>query len=131
MASSLSTNRARRRAARATLHDEVAMTAPLLLALALAAPSAQAADIEAGKAVYMANCMACHGTQADGKGPAAAALQPPPADFTSAEFWKTRTAADVKNTIQAGKPGTAMMPFANLSGADLDNLVAFLQSKAP
>lgn len=108
------------------------MRTPMLVALTLAAlgsGTAMAADTEAGKAVYMANCMACHGVAADGKGPAAAALQPPPVDFTSAEFWKSRTDESVRATIQSGKPGTAMMPFANLSGADLDNLVAWLRAQ--
>lgn len=102
-----------------------------LTALSLGTTPALAADVEAGKAVYMANCMACHGVKADGKGPAATALQPPPVDFTSADFWKDRSDDSVRATIQSGKPGTAMMPFANLSGDDLTNLVAFLRTKAP
>ena len=102
----------------------------LLLALC-ASTTATAADLTAGQKVYMANCMACHGISADGKGPAAASLQPPPADFTSPSFWASRDAAKVKSVIKTGKPGTTMMPFTQLSEQDLENLVAFLESKKP
>ena len=104
-----------------------------ILALSLLLSSwssgARAADLKAGEKVYLANCMACHGMQADGKGPAAAALQPPPADFTNPTFWATRSNDQVKAVIKSGKPGTPMMPFAQLSATDVDNLVAYLRSK--
>jgi Cytochrome c. len=44
-------------------------------------------------------------------------------------FWASRTAEQVKDTIKTGKPGTPMMPFAQLTDADLSNLVAYLVSK--
>lgn len=99
-----------------------------LLLLALPA-TAMAQDTAAGERIYVANCMACHGMEGDGKGPAAAALQPPPADFTAASFWEGRTDDQLKSIIKSGKPGTSMMPFANLSDTDLSNLVAFLKTK--
>ena len=103
------------------------MIATLLL---LVAP-ALAADAAKGERTYMASCMACHGEAADGKGPAAAALRPPPTDFTSAAFWKNRDDASIKAVIQSGKPGTSMMAFGQLSKEDLADLVAFLRTKAP
>lgn len=114
---------------RRSIAAAIACTA-LLVAGTRASP-ARAADLAAGQKVYMANCMACHGISADGKGPAAASLQPPPADFTSPSFWASRDAAKVKSVIKTGKPGTPMMPFTQLSDQDLDNLVAFLESKRP
>lgn len=100
----------------------------------LAQPPAVAAgpaagDPAKGQAVYMANCMACHGAAADGKGPAAAALKPRPTDFSSAAWWAGKDDARVKAAIKSGKPGTAMMPFAQLSNDDLSHLVAFLRTK--
>ncbi len=56
-----------------------------------------AKSIAAGKKVYLANCLACHGTQGKGDGPAAAQLQKTPGDLSSdkvqkqtdgALFWK-------------------------------------------
>lgn len=93
--------------------------------------AASAADAAKGQAVYTANCMACHGVNADGKGPAAAALKPAPTDFTSAAFWVDMTGAQLKSSIRTGKPGTPMMAFGKLSETDLDNLVAFLEAKKP
>ena len=57
-----------------TMHRTV--TAGLAL-LALYPLPALGADVENGRTVYLANCMACHGVDADGKGPAAAAISPP------------------------------------------------------
>jgi mono/diheme cytochrome c family protein len=94
-------------------------------------PAAAAGDAAKGGTVYTANCMACHGVNADGKGPAAAAFQPKPTDFTSATFWLDRKDDGIKAVVRTGRPGTPMMPFGKLSEADLDNLVAFLRTKAP
>ena len=48
----------------------------------------------AGKTTFTANCMVCHGPLGQGDGPAAAALTPKPANFTTSTetegglFWK-------------------------------------------
>ena len=104
---------------------------PPTLLLGLFGTPAAAADLPRGQKVYQASCLACHGVNADGKGPAAAALKPRPTDFTSADFWKGRSDDSIKQVIQSGKPGTSMMGFGQLQGEDLDAAVAFLRSKAP
>jgi mono/diheme cytochrome c family protein len=95
-----------------------------LLSLALAA------DLENGRAVYEANCTACHGLAADGKGPAALAFTVPPVDFTRAVWWSTRTDTDVAAAIRAGKPGTPMSAFAQLTEQQVADLVAWLRTRA-
>jgi len=54
-------------------------------------------DLAVAKTLYVANCSPCHGTTGKGDGPAAAALNPKPANHTSAAvqsetdgslFWK-------------------------------------------
>ena len=101
------------------------------LFIALLIGEASAGDATAGQAVYMANCMACHGQKADGNGPASAALQPKPTDFTSAAYWSGTSDAAIKSAIKSGSPGTSMMGFAQLSDSDLNNVVAFLKTKKP
>jgi mono/diheme cytochrome c family protein len=58
------------------------------------------ANVEVGRRVATTNCVPCHGLTFTGNGPAAAALNPRPADWTSARvqdqtdgelFWKIST----------------------------------------
>ena len=93
--------------------------------------AAHAADVAKGEAVYQANCSACHGQAADGKGPAGPALNPGPSDFTAADWWQGKDDVSIKASIKNGSPGTAMMPFAHLADEDVANIIAFLRSKQP
>lgn len=55
-------------------------------ALSVKNPNAPtAASIKNGKALYATYCTPCHGKNGSGNGPAAAALNPKPADHTSAK----------------------------------------------
>jgi high-affinity iron transporter len=101
-----------------------------ILIMLLTAP-ASAGDAAAGKSVYQANCMACHGVNADGNGPAAMALQPAPTDFTSASFWDGKSSEALKKTIRSGSPGSSMMAFSQLSDTQIEDIIAFLETKKP
>lgn len=104
----------------------------MILALLLrAAQPAVAADAAAGKAIYEANCTACHGIAGNGKGPAAIALTPKPTDFTAAATWAGKTDDQVLATVRAGRPGTSMTAFTQLNDEELGNVVAYLRSFAP
>lgn len=72
------------------------------------------ANIEKGKALFQKNCTACHGENADGKGPAAIALTPPPRNFTdaAAKWTHGREPQQIFKTVSEGSEGTAMPPFA-------------------
>jgi len=79
-------------------------TGLLLPALAFAA-----GDAAAGKAVFTANCASCHGDSGKGDGPVGVALQPPPRDFSKADFkfdgngdGKPGEDADLKAVITQG-----------------------------
>ena len=101
------------------------------MAMLLLSLFAHVADPAAGKALYAANCTACHGAAGDGKGPAAIALKPRPPDFMSAAFWAGRTDEQTATSIRAGRPGTTMTPFTQLSTSDVAAVVAYLRTLAP
>ncbi len=86
---------------------------------------ADAASIQRGKALFMENCTACHGSDAKGDGPVAPNLTPPPANLVEAAgedpdgdfFWK----------IENGKG--PMPGFKNrLSEKQVWDLVNYIQS---
>jgi cytochrome c oxidase cbb3-type subunit 3 len=66
------------------------------------------ADKEKGRAIYDRLCWPCHGPTGRGNGPAAAALRPPPADFTDPGKVADRTTARLHSVLSRGVPGTAM-----------------------
>ncbi len=85
-----------------------------------------AGDSAKGKAIYEKYCMACHGPQGKGDGPAGKMLKPPAADFTSAES-KKKSEEDLRQVVENGKPGTAMGPWkSQLSDADIKDVLAYL-----
>jgi mono/diheme cytochrome c family protein len=91
-----------------------------------------AAEPERGRVIYEQRCAACHGANGDGNGLAAAAMEPRPKNLRDADFWRGRTAADVRQVVRDGKRGTLMAPFAGaLSDADIDAVVAYVESFRP
>ena len=87
-----------------------------------------AGDPAKGKALYEKHCVACHGPQGKGDGPAGKMLKPPAADFTSAES-KKKSEADFRQVVEKGKPGTAMGPWKpQLSDADINEVLVYLST---
>jgi mono/diheme cytochrome c family protein len=86
---------------------------------ALFPAGAWAADAAAGKAVYDAKCKTCHGANGEGN-PAIGKAMKVEMKALSA------TAADVKKVITDGQG--KMKPVASVTGADLDNVVAYVHS---
>lgn len=79
--------------------------------------SATPDDIVKGKAIYDANCAPCHGAGGAGDGPAAASLNPKPADFKTPIhtklpdgywFWRVTKGGTVPPFNAAG---SAMLPW--------------------
>ena len=78
-------------------------------------PTADAIDVEAGRAIYGERCWFCHGEDGDGMGPVADYLWPRPRDFIAGSY-KLRTTEsgelptdeDLFRSISLGLKGTAM-----------------------
>lgn len=110
----------------------------LLLVLVAVPAGAQGGGGELGEQVYRKYCAQCHNDNGDGRGIAAAYLEPPPRDFTSGKY-KLRstpsgympTDADLERSIRQGLPGTAMPAFPNLTEAELDAVVAHIKAFSP
>lgn len=86
-------------------------------------------SVERGRELFRKSCAMCHGEGADGKGPSALGLDPPPANFQDGArlarygddylFWR----------ITTGKPGTAMPAFGpTLSDAERWAILRYLRT---
>jgi cytochrome c oxidase cbb3-type subunit 2 len=108
-------------------------------AAALAPGAAGAGDAAAGKAVYDANCVSCHGPAGKGDGVVGSALNPSPRDFSVGAFKfdpdKDGTPgedADLARVIREGAAvfgGSPLMaPWPALSDKDVENVIAYIRS---
>jgi len=86
--------------------------------------------LEAGKELYTINCVACHGEDGLGSGPGAAALNPPPRDFSIPEGWKNaQTLAGIYTSLQEGITGTAMISYDFLTAEDKFSLAHYIRTE--
>ncbi len=84
-----------------------------------------------GVALFQSNCASCHGEHADGHGPAATGLTPPPADFRGTDVLARHSDAYLFYRVTEGKPGTAMPSFRGaLAARERWAVVAYLRSLA-
>ena len=86
-------------------------------------------SLEKAKASYSMNCATCHGEKGDGNGPAGAALNPKPRDFTKGEFKQGGTPQKVYDTITNGfKTNAMMIAFKHLSPEERSSLAYYVLS---
>ncbi|HYQ37816.1 MAG TPA: cytochrome c/FTR1 family iron permease [Pseudomonas sp.] len=69
-------------------------------------------DPARGATLFARHCSSCHGASGSGDGPAAAGLEPPPANMHNAERMARLSLYDLYNSIGLGVEGTAMPAFA-------------------
>jgi cytochrome c553 len=60
---------------------------------------------------YNLVCATCHGRAGDGTGPAGAALNPPPANFTDPAFWAERDMERIVTVIRDGGAAVGRSPL--------------------
>lgn len=102
-----------------------------ILALALSLPVFALADGKGdavkGKAVFLKNCMVCH--NADGSG--GKKLTPngnPSRDFRDAEFWESRTDAQVREVINKGVAKSGMIAWKGiLKPGEIEDVMAYIK----
>lgn len=88
-----------------------------------AAAAAEEANESAAPAEFNATnafntvCASCHGTAGDGNGPAGAALDPSPANFTDPAFWADRDRDRIVNVITNGAASVGGSPLMVAWGA--------------
>ena len=90
--------------------------------------------LQQGRAVYMKNCMHCHGVSGDGAGPTAQYLYPRPRDYRLGVFKFTSTLAaekvsrdDLHRILKYGIPGTYMPSFLLLGEAETKSVVEYVR----
>lgn len=91
-----------------------------------------------GKALYVRYCMFCHGPDGDGRGEAAAYLNPRPRDFTTAKFKCRSTPSgdlpldqDLYDTISRGIHASGMPSWKPLLRQDRVDLIAYIKTFSP
>ena len=89
-----------------------------------------------GKATYDGMCMACHGADGKGDGPAAAALEPKPPNFQDAAWWDGKTDEHLTQVIREGGASVGLSPLmapvgAALTDAEMAELLAHLKAWGP
>ena len=95
---------------------------------------AEAADIDAGKALYEQRCAPCHGPDGKANTPTAQALQPPPRDHSDGVYMNALTDSHLFRVIKEGGPAVGkspiMPPQFDLKDDQLNDIVAFLRTLA-
>ena len=84
---------------------------------------------------FMTFCVPCHGPVGKGDGPAAAALNPKPRNFTDGKYTNARTDAQLINVIKNGSAAEKLSPLMTGYGSMLNDketkdIVAFIRSLA-
>lgn len=87
-----------------------------------------AESLARGAQLYSENCAVCHGDKGDGKGPAAAALPTPPANFLDAHHSGMYNPGEKFWIIGNGSKGTGMPPFPGLPPADRWHVINYILS---
>lgn len=87
-----------------------------------------AESLARGKELFAQNCTVCHGENGDGKGPAAAALPTPPANFLDTHHSGMYNPGEKYWIIGNGSGATGMPGFPNLSPADRWHLINHILS---
>jgi mono/diheme cytochrome c family protein len=103
----------------------------LMLTSSLVLAQTRLGAIQKGERLYQRNCLRCHGPALDGKGPDAASLGVPPADFRT-YLSRLKDEAELEKTIKQGKRFLGMHNWEDtLTDEQVRDLIAYIRSAAP
>lgn len=80
-------------------------------------------SLQQGRRLFLENCSACHGEEGNGKGPAAASLKTPPANFLDQKHSAMYGPGEKFWIISYGAEQTGMPAFSHLAPVDRWHLV--------
>jgi len=91
--------------------------------------ASDAASIATGKAVYVKQCLSCHGTAGKGDGPSAKDLEKPPGDLSNPKLWEQTDGALFWKISEGKKP---MPTFEKLTSEEERwNVINYVRTLAP
>jgi mono/diheme cytochrome c family protein len=109
---------------------------PFTRAVVLGGRSVPAEKLEHGRELYTHYCRPCHGDAGDGRGVAAAGLEPRPRDlrlgvykFAAVAAGQLPNDADFVRIIEGGLHGTAMLAW-DIPAAELDDVIQYTKAFA-
>ncbi len=103
----------------------------LILTSAGALAESRLSTTDRGQRIYQRNCLHCHGVTLDGKGPTAASLSVPPANFHT-YLSRMKDDAELEKTIKQGKRFLGMHNWEDtLTDEQVHDLIAYIRSAAP
>jgi cytochrome c len=82
------------------------------------APARSDALVAKGKKAFELYCVACHGANGDGQGPAGKVLKPPPRNFATDEFKQGASTEQIFLTVSHGVKNTPMVAYAHIPEED-------------
>lgn len=87
--------------------------------------------INNGKELYQNNCASCHGNNGLGDGPAGAALNPPPRNFTTTDGWTNgRDFVQMYKTLEEGIPQNGMAAYEYMPPIDRIAMIQYIRTLA-
>ena len=91
----------------------------------------QLSTTDKGQRIYQRNCLHYHGVTLDGKGPTAASLSVPPANFHT-YLSRLKDDAEFEKTIKQGRQFLGMHHWEDtLTDEHVHDLIAYIRSAAP
>lgn len=98
---------------------------------------AEPMKLNKGRAIYQEYCMACHGVNGEGNGPAAKGLFPPPRNLTQGLYkfgyvvsGELPNDEDFVRILREGLHGTAMLPW-DMHEDQMDAVIQYIKTFAP